>query len=175
MNKEQKENQELKNLKYKTMFINKQNATKENLTNIQAFLENEKTQQSNETWTKLDKLNKLNKLNKFADEYAKESKLNSTETKNLKILLKEQLEKKNFTRIKDVTYDKQTGKIKAIPSLHYNKTLKRFTIKNTDKRVHTTKCLTPKRNKKTLKNKPKPPSKIIHDDNNKIDSNIKDK
>ena len=52
---------------------------------------------------------------------------------------------------KDVLYDKETGLIKDIPALFFNKTTKHFTLKNIDKRVTTQKSLPLK--KGTIRNK----------------------
>ena len=58
-------------------------------------------------------------------------------------------------RVKDVIYDKVTGEITDIPALFFNKSTCHFTLKNTDKRVSTSKSLPAKKvvTTKTIKNK----------------------
>ena len=55
-------------------------------------------------------------------------------------------------RVKDVNYNKDTGEIKNIPALFFNKPLTHFTLKNIDKRVSTLKGLAPKKKQGTVKN-----------------------
>jgi hypothetical protein len=59
--------------------------------------------------------------------------------------LKECLGKKRLYRVKDVVYDKDTGRIREIPALVFNKQARHFTLKRTDKRVSTLKSLPPKK------------------------------
>ena len=58
------------------------------------------------------------------------------------------MDRKRLTSIKDVTYDKDTGVIKTIPSLTFNPTTRKFTLKRSDKRTSTIKHLTPDNKKK---------------------------
>jgi len=59
----------------------------------------------------------------------------------LKKYLEESLDKKKLQCVKDVQYDKTTGKIKSIPNLHFNIATRKFTIKRNEKRVSTLKSL----------------------------------
>ena len=65
---------------------------------------------------------------------------------------KDCLDRKKLQRVKDVTYNKDTGEIKDVPALYYNKPTNHFTLKNLDKRVSTLKGLTPKKKIGTAKN-----------------------
>jgi hypothetical protein len=67
--------------------------------------------------------------------------------------LKDCLDKKKLSRVKDVIYDKEKGIVKDIPALTYTKSNKHFTLKNLDKRVSTLKSLAPKKIQGTIKNK----------------------
>ena len=64
---------ELKSLKYKTMILNgvswPETKSSSDLTNLDKFLENEKINNANEPWSKLDKTAKIKKLSLFADNY----------------------------------------------------------------------------------------------------------
>lgn len=149
---------ELKNIKYKTMLMNgvpfKESISQSSdMTNLDAFLENEKNNNKNEPWCKLDKTIKTQKLMEFVDAYKNEKKLDVEEEKLLIHFLKDCLDRKKLQRVKDVNYDKATGMIKDIPALTYVKTNKHFTLRNVDKRISTTKSLGPKKNQGTIKNK----------------------
>jgi hypothetical protein len=148
--------QEIKNIKYKNMLFNgiHTNETKSSsdLLSLEKFLEAEKINNSNEPWCKLNKTIKTKKILDFVELYSKEKNLNEEEIQLLTDFLKDSLDKKKLSRVKDVIYDKNTGAIKEIPALTYTKSNKHFTLKNIDKRVSTLKSLTPKKSG-TIKNK----------------------
>jgi hypothetical protein len=151
--------QELKNIKYKTMLLNgvplTETKSANDLSNLEKFLESEKINNSNEPWCKLNKTIKYKKLIEFVEIYKNDKKMNEEECKLLAAFLKDSLDKKKLSRVKDVIYDKESGIIKEIPALIYTKTNKHFTLKNIDKRVSTLKSLAPKKNNGhgTIKNK----------------------
>ena len=122
------------------------------LENLDKFLENEKITNSNEPWSKLDKTAKIRKLILFADNYKVLNDLTNVEYDKLISFFKECLDKKKLQRVKDVNYNKDTGEIKNIPALFFNKPLIHFTLKNIDKRVSTLKGLAPKKKQGTAKN-----------------------
>jgi hypothetical protein len=148
---------ELKNIKYKTMLLNgiplSETKSSNDLYNLDKFLENEKNNNVNEPWCKLNKTIKTKKILDFVEIYKIEKKLNIEETLNLTNFLKDCLDKKKLARVKDVTYDKITGVIKDIPALTYTKANKHFTLKNIDKRISTLKSLACKKNHSTIRNK----------------------
>jgi hypothetical protein len=148
---------ELKNIKYKSLGINCNNHWNEsksyiNLQNLDTFLENEKNNNINEPWSKLDKTVKTKKLLIFAESYKKEKNIDDVEFNGLINFFKDCLDHKKLQRVKDVIYDKETGIVKDIPGLFHNKVKNHFTIKNIDKRVSTIKSLAPKKIKGTIKN-----------------------
>jgi hypothetical protein len=147
---------ELKNIKYKTMLLNGnpivETKSSNNLSNLEKFLEDEKNNSKNEPWSKLNKTIKTQKLVAFVNHYKNEKKLNEDEEKALIAFLKDSLDKKRLTRVKDVIYDKVTGNVKEIPALFYNKSTKHFTLKNLDKRVSTLKSLPSNKHAKTKTN-----------------------
>jgi hypothetical protein len=149
--------QELKNIKYKTMLLNgvqlHETKSLNDINNLEKFLEEEKNNNSNEPWCKLNKTIKTKKLLDFVEFYSKEKKLDSQENQLLVLFLKDSLDKKKLSRVKDVIYDKIQGVIKEIPALTYTKSNKHFTLKNIDKRISTLKSLTPKKLNGTVKNK----------------------
>jgi hypothetical protein len=146
-----------KNIKYKTLFYNHSskhdaNDQEMNLSNLDKFLEDEKVTNSNEPWSKLDKTCKIKKLLMFADTYKETKQLSEEEYSHLIAFFKDCLDKKKLQRVKDVIYDKNTGLVKDIPALFYNKQNNHFTLKNIDKRVSTIKSLAPKKINSTFKN-----------------------
>jgi len=148
---------ELKNIKYKTMLLSgtpvKETKSSSDLTNLEKFLEDDKNNNQNEPWSKLDKTIKTKKMMSYSEEYAKKNNMTAEEETILRAFLKDCLDRKRLQRVKDVDYDKTTGEVKDIPSLVFNKTTNHFTLKNLDKqRVSTLKSLPPKKAKGTIKN-----------------------
>jgi hypothetical protein len=141
--------QELKNIKYKTMLLNgvqlPETKSSNDISNLDKFLENEKNNNVNEPWCKLNKTIKMRKLQDYVTVYKEDNKLSDDEGELLITFLKDCIDRKKLQRVKDVIYDKENGKIKEIPSLHYMKSNKHFTLKNLDKRVSTLKSLAPKK------------------------------
>ena len=92
--------QELKNIKYKTMLLNgaplHETKSSNDLSNLEKFLEDEKNNNSNEPWCKLNKTIKTKKLLDFAETYRKEKTLDEDEAKLLTTFLKDSLDKKNY-------------------------------------------------------------------------------
>ena len=148
---------ELKNIKYKTMLLNgnplKETKSENDLSNLDNFLEDEKNNNVNEPWCKLNKTIKTKKILEFVEKYKSEKNLDQEEEKALLMFLKDCLDRKKLQRVKDVDYDKPNGSIKEIPALSYTKANKHFTLKNMDKRVSTLKSLAPKKTQGTIKNK----------------------
>ncbi len=141
--------QDLKNIKYKTMLLNgvqiPETKSSHDLSNLDKFLENEKNNNINEPWCKLNKTLKTKKILDYIEIYKLENKLSEEETNLLTNFLKDCLDRKKLQRVKDVIYDKESGTIKQIPALCYIKTNKHFTLKNIDKRISTLKSLAPKK------------------------------
>lgn len=147
---------ELKTIKYKSMILNgipwPESKSSCVLANLDKFLENEKITNSNEPWSKLDKTAKIRKLTTFAENYKISNDLSDLEFDSLIAFFRDCLDKKKLQRVKDVIYNKETGEIKDIPALFYNKPSNHFTLKNIDKRVSTLKGLAPKKKQGTVKN-----------------------
>ena len=161
---------ELRNIKYKSMLINGSPINEpvpvmDNLQSLNTFLENEKKNINTEPWSKLHKSKKIEKITTYIINYSKTHNLTELEVGMLTQFLKESLDKKKLTKVKDVLYNKNTGEITSIPGLIYNNTHKKYTIKNLDKRISTSKSLPPKKtSQKTIKNKVKSIKPIIVDD-----------
>ena len=159
---------ELKNIKYKTMLLNgnplHETKSENDMSNLDKFLEDEKNNNVNEPWCKLNKTVKTRKILEYVEKYKKEKNLDEEEENLLKSFLKDCLDRKKLQRVKDVVYDKTNGTIKEIPALSYTKINKHFTLKNIDKRVSTVKSLAPKKAQGTIKNKNIQVVKNIQDD-----------
>lgn len=164
--------QELKNLKYKTLLLNgvplqeKKTYSSNDLSNLDNFLENEKNNNINEPWCKLNKTIKTKKLQEYVEVYKEQNNLNQEEVCQLFLFLKDCIDRKKLQRVKDVIYDKENGAIKEIPALCYVKSNKHFTLKNIDKRVSTLKSLAPKKGQGTIRKKIKDGSDSEEDDEN---------
>jgi hypothetical protein len=131
------------NMKYKGVFLNSFDNSHETtkVATINTFLEKESINNKTESWNKLDKTGKIRLLNTYVDEIATSHNLSSTEISSLKHYLAESLDKKKLQHVKDVHCDKVSGKIIAIPTLHFNTSGRKFTLKRAEKRVSTLKSL----------------------------------
>jgi hypothetical protein len=119
-------------------------ANDKHMKNIDSFLEKESKKNKNDNWNKIDKTTKLKQFNEYVDNVIPaEYTLCETESVALKNYLEESLDKKKLQCVKDVIYDKTTGKIKGIPNLHFNPLTRKFTIKRNEKRASTLKSLGP--------------------------------
>ena len=138
---------ELRNIKYKSMLLKKtspKQVTKHN-SNIDDFLEKERTQNKEDQWVKLDKTMKMKKVSAFVETYASENVLCGKDKIALSEFLTCSLDQKKLFKTKDVLYDKVSGTIKSIPCLVYCPTsVKKFTLKRCEKRQSTLKSLAPK-------------------------------
>lgn len=160
--------QELKNIKYKTMLLNRapiqETKSSNDLSNVEKYLESEKTSNANDPWCKLNKTVKSKKLQEFVDQYKDQHMLNDEEAAHMLTFLKDCIDRKKLQRVKDVIYDKETGVIKDIPGLQYVKLTKHFTLKNVDKRVSTLKSLAPKKGTIRKKDETRPVDSDEDDD-----------
>ena len=117
-----------------------------NSLNIDALLEKEKQSNKIDTWNKLDKTAKVQRLHAFAEKFGKDNGYPVKDIKSLKMFFSDCLEKNKLQKAKELVYDKDSGIISSIPSLHFNSESHNFTLRITDsKRVSTLKSLTPKR------------------------------
>ena len=146
--KSDKNNHGLNNIKYKTSILNTP-LPKKNIIDMDDLLEKESNLNKLEPWCKLDKTMKLTKLAQYSDTLIKEHNLSQEERENLKTYFSNCLDKKNLQKVKDVTYDRETGIIKNIPLLTFNNTTRKFLLKK-DKHVSTLKSLAPKKKKSNL-------------------------
>jgi len=149
--------QELKNINYQTMLLNNNTMSnkKPNIDNMNEILSKSKDNHCKKPWNKLGKSIKLKKLIEYHEKYSEDNKLTIKEKSTLRSYLLTCLERKQIQRTKDVVYDQFEGRIINIPSLIFNKNLKKFTLKRSEKKSSTLKSLAPKRKKKKKKSKDK--------------------
>jgi hypothetical protein len=144
-----KTDNKLNTIKYKTMVLNNlswpDSKSANDLNSLDKFLEKEKEKSNtnSEPWSKQDKTSKIKRLTTFAIRFKDENNLSEEECQQLITFFRDCLDRKKLLRVKDVICDKETGEIKSIPALQYNKTTNNYTLKNIDKRVSTIKSLGP--------------------------------
>jgi len=130
---------ELLKYKHKSVFSNNYDSSK--IENINNFLEKETTNSKTESWNKMDKTGKIKLLNEYVDSIIEKHILEPNDISDLKKYLIDSLDKKKLQHVKDVHCDKTTGKILSIPTLNFNSTTRKFTLKRCEKRVSTLKSL----------------------------------
>ncbi len=149
----------LKQIQYKTMIQNgvqtsmKHDALAEvrNMDTLEKFLDESTETSKTERWNRLDLTIKLQKVKEFISVYKEENKHTDEEADALFRYLKDCLDKKKLTRVKDVVYDNDQDKLVSIPGLQYNKTSKKYTIKNADSKKGSVLSRLPQKKAKTLK------------------------
>ena len=142
---------ELKNIKYQNMLLSNSKISeevKQNINNMENFLNKEKILNDKKPWNKLGKSSKIKIIKKFIEKYSKENKLSEKNSNKLLDFLKKCIERKKLQKIKDIHYDIEKSEIISIPNLHFNKTIEKFVIKKPDKWVSTSKSLAVKSKKR---------------------------
>lgn len=154
--------QELKNIKYKTMLLNGNNKKTLNcvikdVANLDLILDTESEKSKRESWNRLDKSAKMNKINEYIKKIAPTHKLTNKEIDSLKSYLSQNLDKKVLQRNKDVVYTKESGILENIPTLHFNNSTRKFTLRK-QSQLSALKTLGPTRkNKNKSSKRPKSP------------------
>ena len=125
--------QELRNIKYKTMLLNGNkktlNSVINDVANLDLILDNENEKSKKESWNKLDKSEKMHKISQYIEKIRETYKLTNQEVDILKSYLSTNLDKKNLQRNKDVVYVKESGILEQIPTLHFNNSTRKFTLR----------------------------------------------
>tara|TARA_B110000285_G_C14846871_1_gene478041 strand:- start:251 stop:718 length:468 start_codon:yes stop_codon:yes gene_type:complete len=119
---------------------NKSQSGSTTLEEMTSFLDNESSGSRKEPWNKLSKTLKYRKIAEYMEVYNKENELTDEDLSKLSDFLMDCIFKKKLNKVKDVTYNKETGQILNIPVLIYNKNGTKFSLKATDKKriPHTT-------------------------------------
>ena len=152
--------QELKNIKYKTMLQSTNNnkllvsSLTKDLSNADLLLDNECNNNKKETWNKLDKSIKMDKIGYYIESISSNYNLTNDENLSLKQYLSNQIDKKNLLKSKDVVYSKDKGIIDSIPTLQFNNSTRKFSLKKSGQHISTVKALGPtKKKNKSRSNK----------------------
>ena len=153
-----KEQQELNLVKHNIGATKGKRSSFQTATNVDDFLDKEKTIDDKKPWNKLNKMQKIQKLSLYVKDVQKKHDMTPEQTQELKSYLKKAIDHKKLTRIKDVEYDVETALITNIPSLMVTKQSPRskqfkFTLKATEQKKSTLKNLGIVK-KKNKKNKP---------------------
>jgi hypothetical protein len=155
--KETNECVELKHIQYKSMIQTGISCSMEygednfkRLDSLEKFLDTKPDTDTIIGWNKLDMTVKMQKVADFINVYKEENSLDVTEIDELSKYIRGCLDKKKLVRVKDVEYDVASGKLVSIPGLQYNKTSKKYTIKNADTKKNSVLSRLPQK-KKTLK------------------------
>lgn len=174
--------QDIKQMMYKATFLkdNKEKndtmeaTLKKSNENLDLFLEKNKEKQKKESWNRLSKTVKFKKIDDYVDNMKENYNLNEDEKKMLKLYLNDCIERKRLLTVKDVIYDKLTGKIKSIPCFIFNTNTRAYTLKKTDKRVSTLKSLGVGRKKVVINEIDKQKEPIVENDNENENDNDAD-
>jgi hypothetical protein len=127
--------------KYKNFYnVNKTQVTSEQKREeIDQMLTNETTMNKAEPWNKLGKTTKLKIITEYIDNTISSlHNLNQTEKDDLAQYLNLCIDKKKLQHVKDVQYNKVSGKLVTIPHLLFNATTRKFTLKRIEKEKRTT-------------------------------------
>ena len=127
--------------KHNNVFLNGFDYNSKKIESINNFLEKETTNSKGESWNKMDKTGKIKLLNEYVDSIIEKHNLEPNDISDLKKYLIDSLDKKKLQHVKDVHCDKTTGKILSIPTLNFNSTTRKFTLKRCEQRVSTLKSL----------------------------------
>lgn len=84
---------------------------------LEQIIDMDDHQNKNLPWNKLNKSLKLKRIMDFANGYSKKEELDEDNTKQLKTMLKDKLERKFLQKVKDVVYNCETEQIEEIPAL----------------------------------------------------------
>ena len=119
------------------------------------ILDSESQRNSQAPWCRLNQTDKIAKLGAYASTVASEKQLTHVEETRLRAYLASALDKKRLQRARDVQYDQEAGIVRSVPALVFCGAERRFTLRRSDRRSCTTKCLGPGRTRK------RPPAKKI--------------
>ena len=106
----------------------------DNVKDINEYIDNEKNNIYNKSWSKLNQGCKLNRLklhiNILEDKYT----LSKEEKDELSLLLINALKKSKLNKVSELTYDSDLGEIKEIKALSFNEKTRKFSLKTTEQK-----------------------------------------
>lgn len=154
---------DLKNIQYKTQILKgernpQKNIATANSADVEAILERERTIVRSVAWARLERSTCISKLREFSTIFGSENEMTLDEVASLADYLSTAYERKRLERAHDVSFDKDTQNITAIPCLTFNKSSRKFTLSRSERRVSSSAALGPgkeTRRKKLQKSKKK--------------------
>jgi len=129
-----KECKEYNSLKYRTMIMTGHNiedkgGNETSEQQLDSFLLNERQVNEKQTWSKLSKTERLKKLNSFIEtDLIKLYNLDENETQKLRIFIHGLVERKRISKVNEITYNEESGKIESIHIILFNDKNRRFTL-----------------------------------------------
>ena len=106
----------------------------DNEKDINEYIDNEKNNIYNKSWSKLNNGSKLNRLklhiNILEDKYT----LSNEEKTELSLLLINALKKSKLNKVSELVYDSELGEIQEIKALSFNEETRKFTLKTTEQK-----------------------------------------
>jgi hypothetical protein len=113
---------------YATSHHNLQSAD-EKMQCLVSALSDETLRNKKDTWNKLDRTTKVKLIQEFTVTMVSTYNLNGEELAQVTTYLLECLNKKRLQQVREVQYDRATGKILNIPLLIFNPSTRGFTLK----------------------------------------------
>jgi hypothetical protein len=147
---------DLKTIQYRTQMLSGKNTPQVKIQSdtsslVESILEKERHVKRNVIWSRLERSTCISKLNEYAETFGKNNDLTEIEVSSLKKYLFDALNRKKFTKVKDILFDKDEQVIKNIHNLTFNKTTRKFTLRRSDRKSSASSSLGPGRD--TRKNK----------------------
>ena len=106
----------------------------DNEKDINEYIDNEKNNIYNKSWSKLNHGSKLNRLklhiNILEDKYT----LSKEEKNDVSLLLINALKKNKLNKVSELIYDPELGEIQEIKALSFNEETRKFTLKTTEQK-----------------------------------------
>ena len=147
---------DLKKIQYRTQMLSGKNTPQVKIQSdtsslVESILEKERHVKRNLIWSRLERSTCISKLNDYAETYGENNDMSEKEVSSLKKYLFDALNRKKFTKVKDILFDKEKQVILNIHSLTFNKTTRKFTLRRSDRKSSSSAALGPGRD--TRKNK----------------------
>jgi len=129
---------QLRNIQYQTLIMNHSSNltttnsfTAENQLEIDVLLEQESKINKKQPWIRLSRTEQIEKLHTFAEKYIEDNDLSKDCLQTLQQYLTTCIDQRRFRNAKEIQYNKNDGRIEALPNLVFLSSTRRFTLKKT--------------------------------------------
>ena len=137
---------QLRNIQYQTLIMNHSSNlttttnsfTTENQIEIDALLEQESKIDKKQPWIRLSRTEQIDKLHIFAEKYIEDNDLSKEYLQSLQQYLTTCIDQRRFRNTKEIQYNKNDGRIEALPNLVFISATRRFTLKKSLNQTSTT-------------------------------------